>query len=146
MKHTITDSDTFDTVVFKNSDINNGAVIISIFFHHDVEKELLEYRERRDEVTVKFFDFFGFDKEFRYLFNELRDGTTLSKKEISDIVRSGNIQSIPKENISNNKNKPISKVKFHFDGELVIYESKKLIVSKNLSKERLMKKFAKIVT
>jgi len=90
-KHDVVNSDIFKTVVFRNSDLND-SILISIQFQNDVVNELLRYRAIHEVEKIKFFDFFGFDDEFKYLFTEIKIGTTLSKKRIADIIRRGDIQ------------------------------------------------------
>lgn len=39
-----------------------------------------------NDNSLPFYDIFGFSEEFKYLFRGFRDGTELSKKEISDVL------------------------------------------------------------
>jgi hypothetical protein len=49
----------------------------------DVEK----YNLLAQYMPMSFFDCFGFGNEFKHLFDERREATILSKKEISNIIR-----------------------------------------------------------
>lgn len=95
-KHNIVNSDTFKTVIFRNSNIND-AIIVYIHFQDNIINELLRYRAIHDVEKIKFFDFFGFDDEFKYLFNEIKLGTTLSKKRITEIIHRGEIRNFSEE-------------------------------------------------
>lgn len=97
VNHIITDSTIFDTVVFKDSNINNNAVIVSIYFTDEIMPKLLRYRAQKEKSYIKFFEFFGFDTEFKYLFSNIKNGTTLSKSKISKIVRRIDILGYPED-------------------------------------------------